>query len=447
MQAQSNRKRAGLGVILLTVFLDLVGFSIIFPLYPAMLTYYLEREGEGGLLGGLMAVLQRAAASSGGDAEFYTIVLFGGVLGSLYSVLQFLAAPMWGSLSDRIGRRKVLVFTVAGTALSYLLWFFAGSFSLLLLARLFGGMMAGNLSVATAAISDVTEAKDRAKGMGMIGAAFGLGFIFGPALGGLLSTVDLSKTLALPGVNPFSMAALAALVLAVINFVWVLLRFGETLDEGRRGKARSGRSINPVKLFKPMPFPGVTTTNLVYFLFLLGFAGMEFTLVFLARDRFGYTPLENTYLFLFTGVLIALVQGGVVRRLAPALGEKKLTLAGLLILEPGLVLVGLASSSAMLYGGLALLATGSALATPGLSALVSLYAPDERQGEALGVFRSLGSLARAIGPLVAAFLYWKLGSKAPYLGGALLMVLPVVLGMTLPALPSREQAEPQLRPR
>lgn len=435
-----SRNRTGLGVILLTIFLDLVGFSIIFPLYPAMLTYYLEKDGDAGLLGSLVSVLQRAAASSGADAEFYTIVLFGGVLGSLYSVLQFVAAPLWGSLSDRLGRRNVLVVTVAGTALSYLLWFFSGSFALLLVSRLLGGLMAGNLSVATAAIADVTEAKDRAKGMGLVGAAFGMGFIFGPAIGGGLSGVDLSGVVPLPGVNPFSMAALGAFVLAAINLVWVVLRFAETLDDERLGKAKSGRPINPLKLFSPLPYAGVTRTNLVYFLFILGFSGMEFTLVFLARDRFAYTPMQNTGLFLFTGVLIALVQGGVVRRLAPKLGEKKLTLLGFLLLEPGLVLVGLAGSEAMLYGGLALLAIGSAFATPALSALVSLYAPDERQGEALGVFRSLGSLARAVGPLAAAVLYWKLGSRAPYVGGAALMSLPLLLALGLPPIPSRGEA-------
>lgn len=430
-----ERTRSGLPVILLTVFLDLVGFSIIFPLFPAMLEHYLAPQHDTlSWLGQGIQWLREALAGTGSDQERYVVVMFGGLLGSLYSLLQFVAAPFWGSLSDRVGRRPVLVVTVAGTALSYVLWFFAGSFELLILSRLVGGCMAGNLSVATAAIADVTAPSERAKGMGLLGAAFGVGFIFGPALGGLLSTIDLSAHLSWPGVQPFSAAALGALLLAAINFVWVLRRFDETLPDDRRGLASSQRTIHPGKLFRPMDVPGVSRTHWVNFLFVLAFSGMEFTLTFLAHDRFAYTPLQNTWLFLFTGVVVAGVQGGLVRRLAPVLGEKKLALRGLVLVMPGLALIGLAPSETLLYVGLGFLALGSAFTTPSLSALVSLYAPESRQGEALGVFRSLGSLARAVGPLVAAVLYWQLGSVAPYVGGALFLLLPLGLARTLPDL-------------
>ena len=230
-----RRGTPGLGVILLTVFLDLVGFSIIFPLFPEMLEYYLGGVGvvSGGeelsLLGQLIYTLQSMSGASGAQSEFYTQVLFGGLLGSVYSLLTFLAAPVWGALSDRFGRRQILVWTIAGTALSYVLWVVAGSFALLLFARVIGGLASGNISVASAAIADVTDARSRTKAMGMLGAAFGVGFIVGPAIGGGLSTIDLTGVLSfVPGINPFSAPALAALVLALWNLVWVATRFPET---------------------------------------------------------------------------------------------------------------------------------------------------------------------------------------------------------------------------
>ncbi|MFZ9887799.1 MAG: MFS transporter, partial [Myxococcota bacterium] len=364
-------------------------------------------------------------------SEYYTVVLFGGVLGSVYSLLQFVAAPLWGALSDRIGRRPVLLVTVAGVTFSYVLWFFAGSFSLLVAARVLGGFMAGNLSVATAAVADVTDAQNRSKGMGLLGAAFGVGFLVGPSLGGGLSLLRLDELLpSLPGINPFSGAALVACGLSAINLLRVALRFHET----RRGDGpKQARSVNPLRLFRPTGVPGVSLTNVVYFLYTTAFAGMEFTLTFLARDRFGYSSLKNALMFVYVGFLVALVQGGVVRRLTPRYGEKRVTLAGIVLIGPGLVSIGAATTEVLLYGGLLLLAVGSALATPTLTALASLYAPEHRQGELLGVFRSLGSLARAIAPLLAASLYWRFGSALPYYFGALMLVVPLALATRLPS--------------
>ena len=214
--SDEKASRRVLGVILLTVFLDLVGFSIIFPLFPDMLEYYLGKEAPGGWLHGLIARLELLSGMSGEQARFAATVLFGGLLGSLYSLLQFIAAPIWGAMSDQRGRRNILLITVAGTAVSYLLWIVADSFWLLVASRFLGGMMAGNLSVATAAVADVTDAANRSKGMGMIGAAFGVGFIIGPAMGALLSLWDASTALPwLPGVNPFSGPAIVAFVLAM----------------------------------------------------------------------------------------------------------------------------------------------------------------------------------------------------------------------------------------
>lgn len=433
-EQSGNQRRVPLGVILLTVFIDLVGFSIIFPLLPEMLDHYLGLEGETGLLGGLLEVLRAAANPSGDQADLYTQVLFGGVLGSLYSLLQFLAAPIWGTISDRIGRRRVLMFTTVGMAVAYGMWAMAGTFLVLVLSRLVGGLMGGNISVATAAIADVTDARNRTKAMGMLGASFGLGFIVGPAIGGGLAGIDLTQTMSwLPGVNPFTAPALAALVLAIWNVVWVVTKFPETLSDGSREQShRARRPLNPAALLRPTAIPGLDRTNLIYFLYILGFAGMEFTLTFLARDRFGYTSQDNVWIFLYVGLLMALVQGGVVRRLAPKVGEKPLLWAGLLLVIPGLAILGIAGAPVWMYVGLGLLGVGGALANPSLTGLASLYSPEQRQGELLGVFRSLGSLGRAVGPLLAASLYWRWGSQWSYFGGALLLALPLLLSRKLP---------------
>ena len=160
---------------------------------------------------------------------------------------------------------------------------------------------------------------------------------------------------------------------------------------------------------------------------------MEFTLVFLAKERLDYKPHQMMWIFIYVGLLIALVQGGVVRRLAPRLGERRLIRIGLAMLVPGLLIVGWAPSVFPFYGGLALLAIGSALVSPCLSALVSLYTPSDRQGEVLGVFRSVGALSRAIAPIIAGLVFWKFGSQWPYYGSALVMLAPLLLSARLPS--------------
>ncbi|MBQ17224.1 MAG: MFS transporter [Planctomycetaceae bacterium] len=442
----SKPRRGSLKVLFLTVFIDLVGFSIIFPLFPDMLEHYLEHDGVDSLVGRLAAWLQGLSGTTDPESQrLYTTALFGGVLGSLYSVLQFIFAPIWGRLSDRTGRRPILLISISGLAIAYVVWAFAGSFLLLVISRLLAGLMGGNISVATAAVADMTGTRDRAKGMGMIGAAFGLGFILGPAIGAMLSGIDLSGSLA--GLNPFSAAALAAAGLSIGNLVWVALRFEETLPPQDRGSNPThARSLNPLKLFTGdnLP-PGVAATNLVFFLFQIAFAGMEFTLVFLAKERLHYTARDMMWIFIFIGVLIALVQGGVVRRITPRFGEQRVTLWGLVMLVPGLLMVGWAQSTFPFYLGLGLLAVGSALVSPCLSAMVSLYTPSDRQGEVLGVFRSLGALSRAIAPIVAGLVYWKLGASWPYYGSALVMLVPLLLATRLPS-PRRDSSPEMVHP-
>lgn len=431
----TEKKRAPLGVLFLTLFIDLVGFSIIFPLFPAMLKYYLALEPEGGALTNLVEWLQ----SLSGDAESsaLTVVLFGGILGSLYSLLQFLFAPVWGGLSDRIGRKPVLLISITGTAVSYVIWFFSGSFMLLVVARFLGGCMSGNIATASAAVADSTTGKDRAKGMGFIGMAFGFGFILGPAIGAITSSVNLlenSPDLESMGVNPFSMPALVAFVLSAINLLWVATRFQETLSEENRGAAaHARRPINPLVLFSKIDLAGVSRSNFIYFVYIAAFSGIEFTLTFFATDYFGYTHESLWVIFVYVGLIIAIVQGGVVRRMAPRIGEKKVSTVGLLLLVPSFLIICFSPESKfMLFLGLGIMAVGSALATPCLTALVSLYTPEDRQGSVLGIFRSLGALGRAVGPVLFCIIYWKFGPTVSYVAAAVLLLGPIVSTRVLP---------------
>ena len=439
VRVNNGKPRSVLGLVFLTVFLDIVGFSILFPLFPGMLDHYLALEGEASSIGRLVGWLTELA----GDDQWAVVTLFGGVLGSVYAVLQFLFAPVWGSLSDRIGRRPTLLVTLLGTVVAYVLWVFAGRFWILVAARVLGGIMAGNISTASAAVADTTTAGERAKGMGIVGMAIGLGFILGPALGAaamqLPALAESGTDVGAFALNPFSMAALFSVALGTLNLLWVATRLPETLPESERGQP-TNRGLNPFARLSAIDAPGVRLTNVLYFLYLTAFSAMEFTLVFLAFERFAYDEGDNAWMFVFIGFVIAVVQGGVVRRMAPRIGEKKLAQTGVALTLPGFALIGYATGEGLLYLGLFFLAVGSALATPCLSALVSRYSPSERQGLALGIFRSMGSLSRAIGPVLGGTLYWQLGSAAPYYVGALFLALPLGMARGLPPVPASPES-------
>jgi len=439
-------KSRALALAFVTLFIDLVGFSIIFPLFPAMLVYYQE-SGEGSGLFGLMSsgIAQFAALIGGEQHGTAVTILFGGLLGSLYSLLQFLCAPIFGALSDRIGRRPVVIFSLAGLLISYILWFFAARFEILVIARILGGVMSANISTVTAIVSDVTTRENRSKGMAVIGIAFGLGFILGPAIGGLSTFVDLPSLLPalVPyGLNPWSMAAAIAALITLANLIQAIVFLPETLAEAEPDAQRPARVLNPLALFKTDNYPGVSQTNFAYFLFLLAFSGMEFSTTFFAAEHFGFGPRENAGLFLFIGLVLTVMQGTYVQRFAKVFGPRRMSVHGLATIIPGLVIVGISGvleALPLLFVGTFLLAAGASQATPCLTALASLYAPAEEQGRIMGVFRSLGALSRALGPLVACVLYWRLGSSSAYFIGAGLLLIPLFMAARLPEVPEESR--------
>lgn len=432
--ATSPPKRAlSLGVIFLTLYIDLIGFSIIFPLGPDLLEHYLKLEGRTGALGWLVGRTDALAAAFG--IANYAPVLFGGVIASVFSILQFVFAPFWGAVSDRRGRRGVLLISVAGTALGYLVWVCSGSFWLFLLSRIVSGGFSGNISVVTAAVADVTTREERSKAMGLVGAAFGLGLVTGPTLGALTVHLNLAERfpgLVQFGINPFSAPALLALVLCLVNFVWIAARFKETLSPAARAGAIEPRLRNPIAAIFGLENPAVRRANLVAFIFSVAFVAMEAALTFLATTRFGYTARENGYLLAYLGLCAIVTQGFLVRRLLKVADEVRVLTAGLAFTAVGLLVIAYAAQPWMLYLGLALLAVGSGFVNPATTGLISLYAGAEEQGRVLGIFRSLGALSRAFTPVLAGVVFWRYGSTSVFVAGAVLALAALALGFRLP---------------
>jgi MFS family permease len=433
-------QRRILGLIFLTVFMDIVGFSIIIPLFPHLLDHYIRTEGAAGTL---IGSLNAAAEWMGGDTVFKKTVLFGGLLSTLYSLLQFVFSPIWGALSDRLGRRRILTITLAGNALSYLLWIFAAQFWLVVVTRLVSGMMAGNIAVASAAAADITDEKERTKGMAVVGIAIGLGFVFGPVIGGLASSVQFAHgpVAGSFGLNPFSVPAAIAASMALLNFLLVVKFFPETLAPERRASADAKRpSVFDLATVRSSAVRRTSFANLVY---QVAFTGMENTIVFLTLALFAYSPRDNAWLFLFNGACMIFAQG-LARQLVKRLGQRKVVMLGMLIAAVAFVWVALiptpkdgvpspAWAEPSFYAGLGLISFATGLILPSVSALVSLYSDASEQGRNLGILRSAGSLARVIGPVTAALLYFHFGSHFwVYLGGALLMLPAIWIVRGLP---------------
>lgn len=428
------KRSLSLGVIFLTLYIDLIGFSIIFPLGPDLLKHYLAVDGQSGLLGWLLEHINSLARALGNETHLPE-VLFGGIISSVFSILQFVFAPFWGTLSDKRGRRPILLLTVAGTTLSYLLWVVSGSFWLFLAARVIAGAFGGNLSVATAAVADVTTRAERSKAMGLVGAAFGLGLVTGPMIGAFTAHINLLDHfpgLAAWGVNPFSVPALLSLGMSAVNLVWIYRRFSETRPPEARVSPGETRLRNPLGAILSLADARIRGVNLVAFVYSIAFVAMEAALVFLSAERFNYSARDNGLLMGFLGLCSIITQGFIVRRLLQKVPETRVLATGLLISTVGLLCIGFAPVPFWLYTGVGLLALGSGLVNPSTTGLISLYAGADEQGRVLGIFRSLGSLSRAITPISAGIVFWTLGAKAVFIGAAVMAIGAWIASTRLP---------------
>ncbi len=407
-------------ILFLTVFTDMMGFSILFPLFPRTITHFLEK-GDDPIFSIFYTWSQWLG--EGGDPK-YTLVLFGGILGSIYSFLQFLSAPVWGKLSDRLGRRFILIFTTFGSVFGYSLWLFSSSFWMFVLSRVVTGITGGNISVASAAMADHTEEKTRASGMGMIGAGIGLGFVMGPLLGGISSTFTFldpfyqSGTLVI-----FPVSALFALLVAFVNLIMIILFLPET-----KVHVSTLKGIHPILNIKNIQSKTLVRLCVLNLLFLTSFSGFEFVINFYLSEGFSFTPKSIGLSFLYMGTIIVLVQGGLVRRLNGMISEKRMVEYGSAGVLMGLLVLIFGDTIYHVFVALFFLAFGASLVNPGLSSFASLESGKADQGMAMGLFRSFGSLARAVSPILFSIIYFQ---KGPQFTFVLSMLILIVFGYLL----------------
>ncbi len=410
-------------VLFLTVFIDMMGFSVIFPIFPETLRFFLSRETDP-VLQFFLSIIHLFESS---NENRLFIVLFGGVVGSIYSILQFFFAPIWGKMSDRVGRKPALILTSTGNFLGYLVWFFSGSFTLFVISRLITGCMGGNISVASAAMADVTSEKDRAKGMGMIGAGIGLGFMFGPPLGGILSSFDLTAAfplLASFGVTVFSSSALLSVLIALVNLILVIFVFRETFNPET---VEVRRELHPIFGLRKTNVTELPLLCLIYLIFSLSFSGFEFCINFFLFDMLGFNPREIGYTFVYLGSIIILVQGGIIRRISGKIAEKKIAFFGAVSLFLGLLALSFSRTAGATILSLGVISLGSAFLNPGLSSLASLFSSAQEQGKNLGIMRGFGALARGISPFSFSLIYFSFGALPTFAVSALLILIVIAL--------------------
>lgn len=371
--------RASLLVLFLTIFIDLLGFGIVIPLVP----YYARQFAtSGAVIGAVVAV---------------------------YSLMQFIFSPIWGRVSDRIGRRPILLISLAGSVAGYVVFAYAYNLTWLIIARVMDGISGANIGTAQAYIADVTTPENRAKGMGLIGAAFGLGFILGPPLGGILASWGESRGYAQ---NFFPGVVAAALSLIAFLLAWFFL------GESRPKDLAPSRGRLPQ--FDPEIWRFIRTHPLLpyllsaVFLIIFAFAGMETSVTLHGRERFGLTARQLGYFFGLMGVVVATIQGGLIGRLTRRFGERALIIFGAIVLFSGLALVPSVYRIGLLYPVAVLIAMGQGLCHPSLTSLVSRSAPAREQGSILGFSSSMGSLARMTGPFLTGVMYDAYASRGAF---------------------------------
>jgi MFS family permease len=384
-------KRTGAGAVFLSVVVDLVGFGIVLPLLPLY------------------------------AKDFDATRLELGLLIASFSAMQFLFAPVWGRVSDRVGRRPVLLVGLGGSVVFYTVFAFADGVPLLFAARIGAGICGATISTAAAYIADVTPPEKRARGMALIGAAFGIGFTLGPPLGfyaaHLGEVYEKAGTLS----HPFSRAlpGLLAAALSLASFLWTFTSVGEP---PRRDAAP--RRLLDLSALRGARSPRAVAILLGFSLLsVLAFSAFEATLSLMLLDRFRMREMEMGKVFLFIGVTLAVVQGLLVRRIAGPLGERTMIRIGFLLMGNGLAGLALCDDVLALHGALAVAVTGFGCVTPSLTSLISRQAAEGHQGGILGLGQSASALGRILGPVVGNLVYAPLGPEGERLATVVLPIL------------------------
>ena len=380
------QRRAALIVLFLTVFIDLLGFGIVIPFLP------------------LYAAQMHVGA-------------FGiGLVLSVYSLMQFLCAPVLGRISDHVGRRPIIMLGLLGSSAGYLIYGFATSFAWLLFSRAIHGACAATVSTAQAYVADTTEESKRAHGMGMIGAAFGLGFVLGPAIGGLLGYASLR--------TPVFFAA----ALTFANLIFAAIRLPESHRPRPDARIALGHLAAPlITLPRQLLAHRLTGLFTIAFLATFAIAALEATFAMMAAAVYGFGPSGVGGLLAYAGLIQALVQGYLLGKIVKRTGELSLIRAGMLALALGLAPMASLHSHTFLFADLALVAIGYGFASPSIASLISKRTESRLQGEALGLNQSAQSLARIFGPIAAGLAYQTLGPSAAYVGGGLVALCALAL--------------------
>jgi DHA1 family tetracycline resistance protein-like MFS transporter len=383
-----------LAIIISIVLIDLLGFSIVMP---------------------LLAPFAKEYGFSGWQI---------GLLFSAYPFCQLFAAPILGRLSDKYGRRPLLIASQAGTAISFLILGLTSNFTVMLLARMLDGASGGNILVAQAYVADVTKPEHRARSMGLIGMAFGLGFVLGPLMGGLL----LSKSLPISPAWRLSVPFLVAAGFSTIAWVLVLTRLPESLPADASAR-QSARVLSWRGLIDTLILPRIGNLVLLGALNVLAFAAFEGTFSLFLNERFKWTPRDAAFGFAFVGLISAFVQGGLIRRLVPRYGETRLIVIGLATLVVGHAAIALSPTVPYLMGATLIIAIGQGLANPTISGLLSRLTPASEQGAVFGVLSSAQTLSRMLNYSVANVLLARFGTAAPYWEASAIMAVALVIAV------------------
>lgn len=388
------RQTTSLGIIFLVVFIDLIGFGVVLPLLPL----YADRYGATPFVIGLLAVS--------------------------FSSTQFLFNPIWGRISDRVGRRPIILMSITGSVISYAAFGWAPSLVWLFISRLAAGLFGANISTAMAYMADITTPENRSKGMGLIGAAFGLGFIFGPAIGGFL------------GDYSYSLAGYGAAVLSFVALVLAFFQLPESLKPEKNAETKlPNQNYSLLNYFKPIGQavrqPQLARPLAVYFLVVLAFSNMQMTFPLFTKEVYNFDVKQNGYLFAFVGILSAVLQGGLIGRLSKKFGNGPLAIFGTGLTMVGLTLIPFVKTLPLLLTALTILGIGTGLNTPTLTSLMSVSADKSLQGGIMGVTRSASSLARIFGPLWGGWIYGAVGINWPYWTAGVVLFFAVLVGLPL----------------
>ncbi len=395
-------RKPSLGAIFLTILFDLLGFGLVLP--------FLAEEARD---------------------TFHTTALTGTLLGSTYSLMQFLFVPVWGRLSDRIGRRPVLIWSVAATGCSMLglglCLAYGQSVAWLFVMRIVSGVATANLGTASAYIADITKPEERARGMGLIGMAFGLGFILGPGVGGILAAIPVNG-------RHGPIACFAAAGLSLINVIWVVAGLAESLPPEKRDTT-SKRRLTPLDwqaAKATFSDSGIAFAILVNFIILLAFTNLDQTFRYFTKDVFAMSPVQTGLTLAFIGVVAAGVQGGLIRPMVKRFGEAALVRVGSALQIAAFALMAASPKLGVvaLFAAGGLLALGNGFTQPSTSAYISKRASASAQGETLGTSQAVGSLARMFGPALGGFLYG-FGPSSPYVFASVGMLVAFALATRL----------------